>query len=318
MLKKIVLGLLVAGITVLLAPAGMRTIESITPLPATKVTKNAKFEPAVIPKKPVLEAKDEPKSYSTKKILTLEAANMVVLRGPVSDKNVSQVMQEMRAMSSKLPSKTPIYLVLDTPGGSVFAGLEFMDFVKALPNRVYTVTLFAASMGFHIAQGLDKRYILPNGTLMSHRAAVKGMSGQLNGEFEARYKMIMRSIDFLDFTAAKRLKMPLADYQEMIVNEYWVHGFDAVGEKAADEQVLVRCGKSLQGTQEVMYNTFFGPVAVSFSKCPLIRAPLKVDASQVKLENQSYVNHVFHKAFNARVDFVKEFILTDKFSTVFK
>ena len=75
-----------------------------------------------------------------------------------------------------------LYIVLYTPGGSIDAGELFIDTIQALPNKVHTITIFAASMGYNLAQALNTRYILRSGTLMSHRARVSGISGQVPGE----------------------------------------------------------------------------------------------------------------------------------------
>jgi hypothetical protein len=173
-------------------------------------------------------------------------------------------------------------------------------------------------MGFQIAQNLDTRYIIKNGTLMSHRATVSGMGGQIKGEFETRYKMIRRAVDYLDFTASKRMGMDVKDYENLIIKEYWVYGYDAVAEKAADEQILVKCGESLNGTETITFQTFFGPVLVTFSKCPLIKAPEKVDFAGIGSEDVTNVRHVFSLALENKPRFIKEYISTDRFFEFFK
>ena len=248
-----------------------------------------------------------------KKTIVLESKNMIVFRGPVSAKSVAEAQAKLLKMSYKLKKDDVIYLVLDTPGGSVFAGMEFIDHLRAVPQRIQTVTLFAASMGFQIVQNMDKRYITRSGTLMSHRAR-GGVQGQFDGELETRYKMVKRAINYLDAIASKRMDISLEDYRKLIKDEYWVHGFDASQDKAADEMVNLNCGKSLNGTEVKEFRTFFGPVDVTFSKCPLIRGPLKVDFKRLfgtrkqKNETKSAVNTML----NHKRKYVEQYILTDK------
>lgn len=278
------------------------------------------YEKDIIPKPEDLLKTGKVKLYNVKKILTLKAGNTVVFRGPVTESSVSAVMRKMTKMSRRLSKNDVIYLVVDSPGGSIFDGLDFIQFAKALPQRVNTITLFAASMGFMIVQNLDKRYIVTNGTLMSHRASVRGLSGQINGELESRYKMIKRVVDYLEHKSSKRMKIGIKEYHTLINPEYWVHGFDAVDDHAADEQVLVRCGPSLDGTEKVSYRTFFGSVILLFSKCPLIKAPISTNLKGITKKHRAYIGYVFRLAFENKRKFVEDFITKeniDKFNRIF-
>lgn len=315
---KILTGVIIALALLVGIPTGVKVAKKIEQ--ENKVTEivQTQYEERAIPAPADVLAGTPIKKLDVKKIMTLEDNNIVVFRGPVTDSSVSKAMKELQKKSRRLSKNKPIYLVLDTPGGSVFDGMDFIDFANALPQKVHTITLFAASMGFQFAQNLDKRYIQRNGTLMSHRASLGGLGGQLDGELETRYKMIKRRVDYLDYVAAKRMEMSVEDYKAMIVNEYWVHGFDAVGDKAADEQVLLRCGKSLDGTTTSTFRTFFGPVKVTFSKCPLIKAPEKIEFGRtVQEKNKPYLRSIIKMATEDKTRFVKDIIAKDKFHKIF-
>lgn len=246
------------------------------------------------------------------KTFILEDRNTVVLRGAVRSSSVSKLQNEIIAKDFRLPSGEPIYLVLDTPGGSVFAGLQLIDNLKGLNRKIHTITLFAASMGFQIAQNLDTRYITPTGTLMSHRASVSGFGGQLDGEFESRYKMIKKVVDYLDHFSSKRLKMDRDEYRNAINPELWIHGFEAKSQNAADEVVRIRCGKSLLKTKTEVLQTFFGKATVTFSKCPLISGPVSVEMSNVEINNRNSFNKLIDMLYNKKEDYVREYIVTGK------
>jgi ATP-dependent protease ClpP protease subunit len=65
-----------------------------------------------------------------------------------------QIAQAKALGNQRFSSNEPIYLFLNTPGGSIQTGLEIIESLKGLDRPVSTVTLFAASMGFQIAQNL--------------------------------------------------------------------------------------------------------------------------------------------------------------------
>lgn len=288
------------------------TVASVSAIVKT-TSESSVVEKTVLAPVADLQTSKEIKVDNKIKTLVLEKSNVVVLRDQVTTKTISQLIKDIKKVSSNLNKDDVIYLVLDTPGGSVFDGLEFIDFMDALPQKVETITLFAASMGFHIAQHSNKRLITRNGVLMSHRASLGGLGGQLDGEFETIYRMIKRSVDFLDVHAAQRLGMTLKDYKSMIVNEYWVFGFDAVQEKAADEQILVRCGNSMTGTTKVEYQTMFGAVDAYFSNCPLIKYPEKVVFMGLDLANETKALNLVRFYITKKNDYLNSYIKTDKY-----
>lgn len=258
-----------------------------------------------------------PKAVTVAKTLVLETKNTYVFRGPVTGSSVGQAMKAISTMSRNLSKSDIIYLVLDTPGGSVFDGLDFIDFLEAVPQEIRTVTLFAASMGFQIVENNPgKRIIARQGTLMSHRAA-GGMEGQFDGEFESRYRMVKRKIDYLEVVDAARMGVTLTQYKSMIVNELWVHGFDAVEQKVADDVTLLQCGTTMVGEDKLEFQTMFGAITVVFDKCPLIREPTRIEMQRVRQDARGFVFAQVKDAFYNKTKFVKEVILKGQFNKVF-
>lgn len=179
--------------------------------------------------------------------LVLSSKNTVSLNDEVKDESMADLMEQISQLNQTLPKGEPIYLVINTPGGSIYAGLELMEFIKGL-NRagrpVDTVTLFSASMGFQFVQAFGKRYIVESGTLMAHRA--KGQfEGEFPGEVVVRINSWLKKIKRIDSKVAKRAKMSLREYQKLIADEHWCEGQDCVDEHLADKVVAVSCDSSL-------------------------------------------------------------------------
>lgn len=257
------------------------------------------------------------KTQKVSKIVQLEASNTVELMGPITNETIGRVMQRLLQVSRVLPAKTPIYLVINSPGGSVFDGLDLIDLADALPQRIETITLFAASIAFQTVQALGNRMILRQGTLMSHRG--KGsVSGQFSGELETRYRMVKRKLDYLDTMASKRMGLSIEEYSRLVKDEYWVHGFDAVAEHAADEEILARCGDSLTGTRIESLNTIFGEVRIEFSKCPLIKTPLEIKLDKIAPQNLAFVKAALDSLYYHPRKYVENFILTGKHDELFR
>ena len=220
--------------------------------------------------------------------IELNDHNTVTLRGVVDQESIARTQVEL--LKRAKPGKR-LCLVLDTPGGSVDAGNMLIETAKGLPGRVDTVTIFAASMGFQIAQNLGERLILDNGTLMSHRAYT-GVEGQLPGELITRVAYYTQMCNRLDRIASARMGMTYENYRRLIYDEYWTIGSSAVAERAADRVVSVRCGEGMQGTEDVEFQTMFGSVDVTFSKCPLVTGPLAVKFKGEAQYRNAAVNEV--------------------------
>ncbi len=222
------------------------------------------------------------------KDIELNEKNCVVFNQAVSDGYVSKKTVEIIEKSF---SEKELYLVMDTPGGSVTAGLQFIDIIKALNIKIHTVTIFAASMGYQIVQELGARYITPSGTLMSHRGSVSGISGQVPGELNSRLTHIQALLSKMSDTASKRSGMSKADYDAAIINELWLFGDNAVKAGHADEVANVTCSKKLfKQTHSESIASIFGNATVTYSKCPLISAPLSIRFERnVKPENMSKI-----------------------------
>lgn len=209
--------------------------------------------------------------------IVLTEDNHVSFNQAVMPMYVAAKSLEILQKSAKLPPNQPLYLILFTPGGSVSAGLNFIDLVKSTGRPVHTITIFAASMGYQMVQELGNRYIIPSGILMSHRGHVSGLEGQVPGELNARLLHIQRTLGGMAERAAKRTGMKLSDYQQAITNELWFSGTDAVKLNHADAVAVVKCTKDLvSGTRTETVASPFGEAKVTFSKCPMISMPIGI------------------------------------------
>lgn len=120
---------------------------------------------------------------------------VVFLVGPVTDQSANLVVAQLLFLESENPDKD-ISLYIDSPGGSVYAGLSIYDTMQFIKPDVSTNCLgMAASMGaFLLAAGAKgKRFALPNSRIMIHQP-----SGGTNGtaadiEIQAKEILELRS-----------------------------------------------------------------------------------------------------------------------------
>lgn len=208
--------------------------------------------------------------------INLGTANTVTIRGEINGSSMAQAMLDLAKLDEARGAKEyTIYIALDSPGGSILDGNDFIDFAKTVKN-VKTITLFAASMASHIAQALPgERLITERGEQMFHRAA-GGFQGQFEeGEVETRLLAAKKLVRYMEAINAARMGISLKEYKAKVVNELWLTGLDAIEANVVDRSVDIKCSHALiKQKSEVIVESFFGSFSVTYSSCPLMKQPL--------------------------------------------
>lgn len=243
--------------------------------------------------------------------VVLTKSNVVVFNDVFDGPAVARCLQKARELDSALPSGEPIYLVLDTPGGSIEAGINMIDVLAQFNRPVHTITLFAASMGFQTMQGLGDRLILERGTAMSHKAR-GGFQGEFGGsgtsQLDARYTHYLKRVNALDEQAVKRTKgkHTIKSYHSLIENEYWGDGEDVVKNGFADKVVTVKCDKTLNGVRnETIKGNFMGmsyTVDFVWDACPMASSPIDTDVKVGGLNSNERAALVAKGEYGLRIE----------------
>ncbi len=134
---------------------------------------------------------------------------IIFLSGEVTDDSASLIVAQLLFLESEDPSKD-IQLYIDSPGGSVSAGLAIFDTMNYIKCDVATTCIgMAASMGaFLLAAGeKGKRYALPNAEVMIHQP-LGGARGQAT-DIKIAADHILRTRDRLNRILAERTGKPL-------------------------------------------------------------------------------------------------------------
>jgi ATP-dependent protease ClpP protease subunit len=225
--------------------------------------------------------------------VSLAGDNTLVLRGEVNGENVSQVLTKAKELDAalsgvkeKFGAKKHLVLFIDSPGGSIQAGLELIEGLKGLDRPVDTVVSFAASMAWQIVQNLDERLILKNGVMMSHHArgeAQGEFGGSQHTQMEARQQLWLDRVKELDEQTVKRTngKQTYESYTKEYDHEMWLTGTKSVAEGYSDKIVLAKCDKTLTGVT-TNHISFLGmDIAYDLDNCPLNSNPGNVRVGQI-------------------------------------
>ena len=136
---------------------------------------------------------------------------VIFLVGPVNDHTANLVVAQLLFLESENPDKD-ISLYINSPGGSVSAGMAIYDTMHFIKPQVSTLcTGMAASMGaFLLAAGAKgKRFSLPNSKVMIHQP-LGGTQGQAT-EIEIAAREILKTRERLNQMLAENTGQPLSE-----------------------------------------------------------------------------------------------------------
>lgn len=119
---------------------------------------------------------------------------IIFLVGPVNDHTANLVVAQMLFLESENPDKD-IYFYINSPGGSVTAGMSIYDTMKFIKPDIQTLCLGqAASMGaFLLSAGTKgKRFALPNSRVMIHQPLISGGLGGQASDIEIHARELLK------------------------------------------------------------------------------------------------------------------------------
>jgi ATP-dependent Clp protease, protease subunit len=157
----------------------------------------------------------------------LALERIIFLSGEVTDGMANAIIARLLYMDSDDPSKD-ISIYINSPGGSVTAGLAIYDTMQHIKANVVTICVgMAASMGsFLLAAGTrGKRLALPNTRILIHQP-LGGAQGQAT-DIEIEAKEILRMRQQLNEMLASRTGQPIEKIQKDTDRDFWMSAQEA-------------------------------------------------------------------------------------------
>jgi ATP-dependent Clp protease protease subunit len=154
--------------------------------------------------------------------------NIIFLGTEIDDSVANALVAQMLFLESEDPDKD-IQIYVNSPGGSVTAGLAIYDTMQFVKNDIVTYCIGqAASMGaLLLAAGTKgKRFALPSSRIMIHQPS-GGARGQAT-EIEITYKEIQRLKDMLNEIMAKHTGQNLKKLAKDMDRDYFMSGAEAM------------------------------------------------------------------------------------------
>lgn len=162
---------------------------------------------------------------------------IIMLSGEVNDDSANLVVAQLLFLESEDPDKD-IYLYINSPGGSITAGMAIYDTMQYVKADVSTICIgMAASMGaFLLSSGAKgKRYALPNSEIMIHQP-LGGFKGQAT-DIDIHAKRILKIKDTLNDILSENTKQPIDKIKKDVERDYFMGAIEAKEYGLVDEVI---------------------------------------------------------------------------------
>ena len=160
---------------------------------------------------------------------------IIFLGGGIDDHTANLIIAQLLYLDHE-DSKKDIYLYINSPGGSVTAGLAIIDTMNFIKSDVSTICVgIAASMGALILSSgkKGKRFSLPNSEVMIHQV-MGGTEGQAS-DIAINAKHILRTKDTLNKILAQNTNKKIEQVEKDSDRDYWMTSDEAKKYGIVDE-----------------------------------------------------------------------------------
>lgn len=164
---------------------------------------------------------------------------IIFLVGPITDSAANSIIAQLLFLASK-DSEKDIQIYINTPGGSVTAGLAIYDTMQYVKPHISTVCVgLAASMGATLlaAGEKGKRFTLPNSEILLHQV-MGGAEGQAV-EIEITARQIIKIKDKLNKILAKHTGQPLTKVEKDTDRDFYLDAEEAKKYGIIDEVIKI-------------------------------------------------------------------------------
>ena len=166
---------------------------------------------------------------------------IIFLGGPVEDHVASLIVAQMLFLESEDPEK-PVTLYINSPGGSVTAGMAIYDTMQLIKPEVKTFCVgLAASMGAVLlaAGAAGKRYALPNCRVLIHQPMTYGIGGQAT-DIDIHAREILRTRARLNEILSVHTHQPIENVERDTDRDFWMSPEEARDYGLVDEVIQKR------------------------------------------------------------------------------
>jgi ATP-dependent Clp protease, protease subunit len=154
--------------------------------------------------------------------------NIIFLGTPIDDNVANLIIAQLLFLAAEDPEKD-IQLYINSPGGSITAGMAIYDTMQYVKNDIMTICIGqAASMGAMLLAGgsKGKRFALPTSRILIHQPLMSGLSGQAT-DIDIHAREILRMREILNQLLAKHTGQRLEKVEKDVERDFIMNSLQA-------------------------------------------------------------------------------------------
>ena len=182
------------------------------------------------------EKKESAKTADVRIQETFLQERKVLLWGEVSDKSAKDITEKLLYLEAHKPGEE-ITFYINTPGGSITAGMAIYDTMKLISSPIkVVVTGMAASMGSILLCGADKgkRFLYPHSRVLIHQPLISGQMVAVAVDIHIQAKEMERLRDELNTILANSSGQPLERIEQDTDRDFYMTASEAIEYGLAD------------------------------------------------------------------------------------
>ena len=153
---------------------------------------------------------------------------IIFINGMIDDLTANSVVAQLLHLDSEDP-ETEICLYINSPGGSVTAGMAIYDTMRYIHAPVHTIGIgLAASMGALILASGNKRSVLPHTKVMIHQPLVSGDLGGNETDIKILARDLTNTRDMISDILAKHCNKKVKVIEKDIENDRYMNAKEAL------------------------------------------------------------------------------------------
>ncbi|MGH9470442.1 MAG: ATP-dependent Clp endopeptidase proteolytic subunit ClpP [Terriglobia bacterium] len=165
--------------------------------------------------------------------------NIIFIGTPIDDTVANLVTAQLLFLEAEDPEKD-VQLYINSPGGSVTAGMAIYDTMQFIRPDVATICIgqAASAAALLLAAGTGgKRYALPNSRVLIHQPSMGGLSGQAT-DIDIHAREILRMRANINEIMAKHTGQSLEKVERDVERDFWMSAQQAVEYGMVDEIIF--------------------------------------------------------------------------------
>lgn len=164
---------------------------------------------------------------------------IIFINGVIDDLTANSVVAQLLFLDAESPEKE-IFLYINSPGGSVAAGMAIYDTMRYIKAPVHTIGLgLAASMGSLLLASGNKRSILPHTKVMIHQPLITGGMGGKETDISIIAKDLTRTRKTVAFILAKHCGKTEKNIERDIENDRYMDAQEALEYGICDNVIQI-------------------------------------------------------------------------------